>query len=145
MKISIPIIVCFCVLATNAFPQGDRQQQFSQGNRQQQPFPQPFAEARDGGPSSKNPGGFFQYVNVPAHKKYEFGWNKGNPEHYISRYEQNKDHRFRTRVRWGDAHDGYGEQYWEYKHGPQKGYGKEEKKIYKPIISSKPVYSSNSL
>jgi hypothetical protein len=36
---------------------------------------------------------------VPAIKEYEFGWNRGNPNHYISRYEQNKDHRFRTRVR----------------------------------------------
>ena len=59
---------------------------------------QQFAEARDGGPG-KTPGGYFQYVNVPAHKEYEFGWNRGNPKHYISRYEQNKDHRFRTRVR----------------------------------------------
>jgi len=42
---------------------------------------------------------YFQYVNVPAHKEYEFGWNRGNPHHYISRYEQAKDHRFRTRVR----------------------------------------------
>ena len=42
--------------------------------------------------------GYFQYVNVPAVKEYEFGWNRGNPNHYISRYEQNKDHRFRTRV-----------------------------------------------
>ena len=35
---------------------------------------------------------------MPAPKEYEFGWNRGNPEHYISRYEQSKDHRFRTRV-----------------------------------------------
>ena len=46
-------------------------------------------------------------------------------------------------VRWGDAHDGYGEQYWEYNHGP-KEYGKEVK--YKPAASeAKPVYASNSL
>ena len=45
-------------------------------------------------------------------------------------------------VRWGDAHDGYGEQYWEYNHGPQK-YGKEAPK-YKPA-PEKPVYASNSL
>ena len=23
-------------------------------------------------------------------------------------------------VRWGDAHDGYGEHYWEYNHGPSE-------------------------
>ena len=70
---------------TNAFPQGD--------------FAQQYAQARDAG-GSKTPEGYFQYVNVPAHKEYEFGWNRGNPNHYISRYEQNKDHRFRTRVRY---------------------------------------------
>ena len=55
-------------------------------------------EARDGAGYGKQPDGYFQYVNVPAHKEYEFGWNRGNPHHYISRYEQAKDHRFRTRV-----------------------------------------------
>merc|ERR1711894_4647 len=147
MWISASIIVCSCVLALNAFPQGG----FNSGESgfrdtgfrdraDLEPQEQQFAEARDGG-SAKTPGGYFQYVNVPAHKEYEFGWNRGNPKHYISRYEQNKDHRFRTRVRWGDAHDGYGEQYWEYNHGPQK-YGKE--KEYKPA-PAKPVYASNSL
>lgn len=61
--------------------------------------------------------GYFQYLNVPAHKEYEFGWNRGNPKHFVSRYEQGKDHRFRTRVRWGDHYGGYGEQYYEYNHG----------------------------
>ena len=68
-------------------------------------FPSPQApvgadvdpQARGG--YGKQPDGYFQYVNVPAHKEYEFGWNRGNPHHYISRYEQSKDHRFRTRVR----------------------------------------------
>ena len=53
---------------------------------------------------------------MPAPKEYEFGFNRGepfernflcssnilpcpgNPEHFVSRYEQSKDHRFRTRV-----------------------------------------------
>jgi hypothetical protein len=66
------------VVLCRAFPQGDL----------------------DTAPSYKKPqDGYFQYVNVPAEKEYEFGWNRGNPNHYISRYEQNKDHRFRTRVR----------------------------------------------
>ena len=52
-------------------------------------------------------------------------------------------------VRWGDAHDGYGEQYWEYNHGP-KQYGKEVKykpaaSEAKPVYEPKPVYASNSL
>lgn len=95
-----------------------------------------FAQERDGGhhaPSyGKQPDGYFQYVNVPAHKEYEFGWNRGNPHHYISRYEQGKDHRFRTRVRWGDKHGGYGEQYWEYNHAPKHGYKDDHKVEYHP-------------
>merc|ERR1719210_1317426 len=80
----------------------------------------PRPQAPKGAPPSygKQPDGYFQYVNVPGHKEYEFGWNRGHPNHYISRYEQSKDHRFRTRVRWGDSYDGYGEHYWEYNHGP---------------------------
>ncbi len=65
-----------------------------------------------------HPGGYFQYVNVPSWNEYEFGWNRGGPHHYMSRFEQSKDHRFRTRVRWGDKRGGYGEQYWEFNHGP---------------------------
>ena len=60
----------------------------------------PRPQAPKGAPPSygKQPDGYFQYVNVPGHKEYEFGWNRGHPNHYISRYEQSKDHRFRTRV-----------------------------------------------
>merc|ERR1712083_531733 len=60
-------------------------------------FPRPQQPRADPG-YGKQPDGYFQYVNVPAHKEYEFGWNRGHPNHYISRYEQSKDHRFRTRV-----------------------------------------------
>ena len=42
--------------------------------------------------------GYFQYANVPGPYEYEFGYNRGNPSHYTSRYEQNKDHRFRTKA-----------------------------------------------
>ncbi len=63
------------------------------------PYPQDRDGHHGGGGYGKQPDGYFQYVNVPAHKEYEFGWNRGNPHHYISRYEQSKDHRFRTRVR----------------------------------------------
>ncbi|XP_037081443.1 uncharacterized protein LOC119102196 [Pollicipes pollicipes] len=99
------------------------------------------AAAAQGGSGGydKQPDGYFQYVNVPGHKEYEFGWNRGNPHHYISRYEQAKDHRFRTRVKWGDQKGGYGEHYYEYNHGP-KGYGKEEKGYKAP----QPAYSPPS-
>ncbi|XP_037784556.1 uncharacterized protein LOC119580478 [Penaeus monodon] len=88
-----------------------------------------------GGGGYKQPEGYFQYVNVPGHKEYEFGWNRGNPHHYISRFEQAKDHRFRTRVKWSDTHEGYGEHYWEYNHAPK--YPDEHKDSYKP---PEPVY-----
>lgn len=42
--------------------------------------------------------GYFQYANVPGPYEYEFGYNRGNPSHYTSRYEQSKDGRFRTKV-----------------------------------------------
>ena len=67
-------------------------------------------------------------------QEYEFGWHRGNPGHYTSRFEQGMDHRFRTRVnclypwnficfflfnqvKWGDVYGGsYGEQYYEFNH-----------------------------
>ncbi len=42
--------------------------------------------------------GYFQYANVPSPHEYEFGYHRGNPAHYTSRYEQAKDGRFRTKV-----------------------------------------------
>merc|ERR1712083_519081 len=107
----------------------------------------PYPSPGEGGYPGTEPGGYFQYVNVPAHKEYEFGWNRGNPAHYSSRYEQSKDHRFRTRVRWGDEYGGYGEHYYEYNHGPQyeeqqsyeapvKQYIVHSLTMYNPLISS---------
>lgn len=46
--------------------------------------------------------GYFQYANVPGEHEYEFGYNRGNPSHYTSRYEQAKDWRFRTKVKIND-------------------------------------------
>ena len=103
--------VLSCVIASNAFPQQGNSGYDSEFRDRADLEPQEqqqFAEARDGGPA-KTPGGYFQYVNVPAHKEYEFGWNRGNPKHYISRYEQNKDHRFRTRVRYLTAYNSFNE------------------------------------
>jgi hypothetical protein len=48
--------------------------------------------------ATANKGGYFQYVNVPSHKQYEFGYKRGNPKHNTARFEQAKGHRFRTRV-----------------------------------------------
>jgi len=89
--------------------------------------------------------GHFQYLNVPSKKEYEFGWNRGNPDHFVSRYEQNKDHRFRTRVKWNDDYGGYGEQYFEYNHLPsyqETHYTKEADSVnIIPYAPSKPLYT----
>ncbi|XP_057368926.1 uncharacterized protein LOC130689983 [Daphnia carinata] len=61
--------------------------------------------------------GYFQYANVPGKDEYEFGYNRGNSQHNRNHYEQSKDHRFRTKVKWNDAYSGNGEHYWEYNHG----------------------------
>jgi len=115
MKLTL-LCLCAVICTAYAFP---RPQQQQQDIYRGEPGGQ-YADARSDPGYGKQPDGYFQYVNVPAHKEYEFGWNRGHPNHYISRYEQSKDHRFRTRVRWGDAHDGYGEHYWEYNHGPSE-------------------------
>eukprot|EP00096_Caligus_rogercresseyi_P010521 TRINITY_DN3873_c0_g1_i1.p1 TRINITY_DN3873_c0_g1~~TRINITY_DN3873_c0_g1_i1.p1 ORF type:complete len:127 (-),score=36.43 TRINITY_DN3873_c0_g1_i1:115-495(-) len=98
-----------------------------------------FPQNRDGAPPSysKQPDGFFQYVNVPSPNEYEFGWNRGNAKDYISRYEQSKNHKFRTRVRWGNENAGYGEHYYEYNHAQAPAYSAEP--IYKE--ESAPIYS----
>ena len=42
--------------------------------------------------------GYFQYANVPAEDEYEFGFNRGNADHHVSRHEQYKSGNFRTKV-----------------------------------------------
>ena len=37
----------------------------------------------------------------------------------LSDIADRSESRFRTRVKWGDQYGGYGEQYYEYNHGPQ--------------------------
>lgn len=89
----------------------------------------------DGGGGYKQPDGYFMYLNVPRPKEYEAGFNRGNDKHSISRFEQVKDHRFRTRVKWSDAHDGYGEHYFEYNHGP-----KHPEPVYHEPVYHEPVH-----
>lgn len=40
------------------------------------------------------------------------GYFRGNPHHFKEQHEQAKGHRFRSKLRWGDKHGGYGEHYW---------------------------------
>lgn len=42
--------------------------------------------------------GYFQFANVPAEHEYDFGFNRGNPHHKVSRHEQAKEGNFRTKV-----------------------------------------------
>ena len=42
---------------------------------------------------------YFQYINVPAHKVFEWGYRRGNdPEHYREEYLSQKDHTFKAKV-----------------------------------------------
>lgn len=89
--------------------------------------------------SEKKYDGFFHYVNVPGPYEYELGFKRGNQGHFVSRFEQFKDARFRTKVKpfrlnftfgwnqlrcgcyqvkWGDEEGSYGEQIWEFNHAP---------------------------
>jgi hypothetical protein len=72
-----------CVAICQAYPQGKAPA---------------VASKKSDGYSKPKLDGYFQYVNVPGPKEYEFGWNRGNPNHFVSRYEQSKEHKFRTRV-----------------------------------------------
>lgn len=49
-------------------------------------------------PNTSPQSGFYQYVNVPSPFEYEFGFNVGNSNHYVSRFEQFKNTAFRTMV-----------------------------------------------
>merc|ERR1739842_104056 len=72
---------------------------------------------------SYGPDNYFQYINVPAHKTFEWGYRRGNPGHNREEYLSQKDHTFKAKVKWADAYGGNGEHYFDYNHGPS--YGKE--------------------
>ena len=42
--------------------------------------------------------GEFQYINVPAHKVFEWGYKRGNPHHFREEYLSQKDHAFKAKV-----------------------------------------------
>ncbi|KAA0198867.1 hypothetical protein HAZT_HAZT001693 [Hyalella azteca] len=107
------VLVAVAVAATSAFPHPEKVGSYNQ------------------------PKGYFMYLNVPRHKEYEAGFNRGNEKHHISRFDQVKDHRFRTRVKWSDAHDGHGEHYFEYNHGPK--YPDYDHKSSSPHAAYEPV------
>merc|ERR1712236_61756 len=71
------------------------------------PIPRPGA---DGSYAGDN---YFQYINVPAHKTYEWGYRRGNPDHNREEYLSQKDHTFKAKLKW---HDAYGGHYYDYNH-----------------------------
>lgn len=46
---------------------------------------------------------------MPHKGAWEFGYRRGNHGHFTERHEQGHGHHFKTKVRWGDKHGGYGE------------------------------------
>merc|ERR1712223_1138706 len=65
---------------------------------------------------SYGPDNYFQYINVPAHKTFEWGYRRGNPDHNREEYLSQKDHTFKAKLKWHDGYSGHGEHYWDYNH-----------------------------
>ena len=48
---------------------------------------------------SYGPDQYFQYINVPAHKTFEWGYKRGDPKHNREEYLSQKDHTFKAKVK----------------------------------------------
>merc|ERR1712002_233782 len=104
------LLVGACLLgsAALAFPQGGPPGPGAPG-----PLPIPGADGYG------KQDGYFQYINVPALKTYEWGYRRGNPDHNREEYLSQKDHTFKAKLKWEDAYGGHGEHYYDYNHsGP---------------------------
>merc|ERR1719415_332371 len=88
------------------------------------PFPLPYPQAPvapipiPGADGYGKGDGYFQYINVPAHKTFEWGYRRGSPEHNREEYLSQKDHTFKAKLKWHDGYDGHGEHYFDFNHGP---------------------------
>merc|ERR1712177_149902 len=99
--------VCATLVATvSSFP-------FPDGPHGAGPLPIP----RPGSDGSYAGDNYFQYNNVPAHKTFEWGYRRGNPDHNREEYLSQKDHTFKAKLKWHDSYDGHGEHYFDYNHG----------------------------
>merc|ERR1712077_151612 len=99
--------VCATLVATvSSFP-------FPDGPRGAGPLPIP----RPGSDGSYGGDNHFQYINVPAHKTFEWGYRRGNPDHNREEYLSQKDHTFKAKLKWHDGYGGHGEHYYDYNHG----------------------------
>lgn len=57
------------------------------------PIPRPGADG------SYGKGDYFQYINVPQRKVFEWGYRRGNdPNHFREEYLSQKDHAFKAKV-----------------------------------------------
>merc|ERR1711874_904093 len=74
----------------------------------------------------------FSIYNVPKHKVYEWGYKRGNKDHFREEYLSQKDHTFKAKLKWGDSYDGHGEMYYDYNHAP--------KHAAEPYHAPKPAY-----
>merc|ERR1712066_76955 len=92
--------------SASAFPMA-----FPDGPAGPLPIPRPGS---DGSYAGDN---YFQYINVPAHKTFEWGYRRGNPDHNREEYLSQKDHTFKAKLKWHDAYGGHGEHYYDYNHG----------------------------
>ena len=73
------------------------------------------------GPNGYDTKNYFQYTNVAAPKVFEWGYRRGNdPQHFREEYLSQKDHTFKAKLRWGDAYEGQGEQFYDYNHAGPK-------------------------
>ncbi|XP_023330593.1 uncharacterized protein LOC111702991 [Eurytemora carolleeae] len=103
----------------------------------------PLAFPRPGANGDYAAGDYFQYINVPAHKVFEWGYRRGNPSHNREQYLSQKDHTFKSKLKWSDAYGGHGEHYFDYNHGdsykepapayqPAPAYASEPEPVYEP-------------
>merc|ERR1711874_437456 len=111
-------VVCALISCVSSYPRP----QLAEG-----PLPIP----REGG---YGPDNYFQYINVPAHKTFEWGYRRGNPDHNREEYLSQKDHTFKAKLKWHDGYGGHGEHYYDYNHG-DAGY-KAPKPAYHPGLHS---------
>ena len=58
----------------------------------------PLPIPRPGADGSYDGNQFFQYINVPANKVFEWGYKRGNGQHNREEYLSQKDHTFKAKV-----------------------------------------------
>ncbi len=76
----------FCVALVASYPQPDH------GAPHGLPVPRP-------GPDGYGKDQYFQYINVPAHKVFEWGYRRGiDPHHFREEYLSQKDHTFKAKA-----------------------------------------------